>query len=284
MAKPRPSQALMRQHSTWRLGVKIAGFVTFLLLALALRIWVVEGVKVPDRSISPDFKPGAWVWICKLPWCIEEAHPGAPVLLGTRAGDRILRILAGTPGTSIQGETNGKITGPGFKRRLSEESWFLENATIRIPKKGDSLVFSKLGTAEFDLAMKLYQQVHPKKPVKIRASLWIDNREAPLEKAVSAQINNIPVKIRELGNLNWQEIRLVEMQVLRNEHGSSKVEVRREAWKDSTRVEGIRIHENLYFVVCLKARDCVDSRELGFIPQSRMLGSRIPLSLANFKH
>ena len=272
-----PSQKLLRRHSSWRLLAKIVFLLAFVLVALAARIWVIEGVRIPDQSMAPQWKQGSWAWICKLQSCIDRATDGTPVLVKTPTGNRLLRVIAAGPGETLQGSPGGEIRSPDFHYMLREDPWFLDTAYIRVPKARDSITFATLNGAEMDLYMRLLKQQNPGKTLRVKASLWIDGHPSDLEKAKVAQIHGLSVKPSELGNFTWQELLLVQIQVLRMEHGASKVELMREPWLDSTQVKGLRIHENAFFAVCLRGRSCVDSRELGFIPRSRVMGTMVVL-------
>lgn len=273
LAKPEsPSAKLLRAHSRWRLAWKIGGIVLFGVLAFAVRFWVVEGVQIPDRSMLPKLRQGAWVWVCKTQRCIDGTEAGSGILLETHTGLRLLRVVAAGPGAILQGDPNGKITTKGFQHRLRGNPWFLSKENIRIPHQGDSLVFAKLNPAEMDLALRLYRTQKPKSKLQLKASLWIDGREVPIEKASIAQLHGIPVKPAELGSLSWQELQLVEMQVLRQEHGSSKVEIRRKVFQNEKPLLGFKVKEDCFFAVCLSGNDCVDSRDIGYVPRNMILG------------
>lgn len=272
MASLSPSQKLLRRHSPWRLAFKIGGAVLLGLVAVAIRMWMIEGVRLPDRALVPDYPAGKWMWVCKADRCIDQIQASTPVLFQTTAGQRLMRIVVGGPGEKVTGDMNGKISAPGFQRKIRDDSWFFDKISLQVPKRGDSLVFSKLNPAELDLALRLYREQKPKHKLRVEASLWIDNRLVPLEKAAIAQIHGIPVKSKEIGSMSWQELKLIEMQVLRNEHGSSQVEIRRTVSRKSKPVLGFKVKEDCYFALCLRAKDCVDSRELGYIPRNRILG------------
>ena len=271
-----PSQVLLRQHSRLRLYAKLGGLLLFLFSALAMRQWIVEGVRLSDNALTPQYRNGSWVWVCKLRSCVDHASPGTPLLFTTSKGQRLLRAKAAGPGATLVGDTSGRVTAPGFHRQLRGDSWFFENSKIRIPKRNDSLVFSTLQGAEFDLAMRLFQQQRRSqglKPIQLVASLWIDGHESSLDKAAITQIHNIPINTRDLPNYGWQEIRLIEMQILRNELGSSQVEIRRDIWNGTKQVKGFRVLEDCYFLLCFKGRDCADSREFGYVSRSQISGS-----------
>lgn len=267
-----PSQKLLRQHSRWRLAGKVGGIFLLVSIAIAIRIWVIEGVRIPDRSLAPRFSQGSWVWICKTQKCIESTKSDSPILLKTNSSQRILRVVAAGPGSILRGEPNGKISSKGNQYRLRGNPWFLEKSQIKVPRKGDSLIFSQLNPPEFDLALRLFRLQNPKKKLSIRPTLWIDGNEHPIEKTSIAQLHGIPVKPSEVGSLSWQELELVQMQILRQEHGSSKVEIRREVILKGKPLLAIHVKENCFFAICLSVSDCVDSRDLGYIPQSRIIG------------
>lgn len=270
-----PSQKLLREHSRWRLAWKIGGILLFGLVAVSVRIWIIEGLQIPDRSLSPRFAQGTWVWVCKTKGCIESVKDSTPILLKTNTDQRLLRVVAAGPGSILRGEPNGKIASKNFQHRLRGNPWFLEKTQVRVPKKGDSLVFAKLNPAELDLALRLYRQQKPSHKLTMRATLWIDGRLTPIEKVSVALLHGIPIKPSEVGSLSWQELEIVQMQILRQEHGSSKVEIRREVLRKDKPLLGFKVKEDCFFAVCLSGNDCVDSRDLGFIPRNRILGRAI---------
>lgn len=275
MSQASPSHKLLREHSRWRLAWKVGGIALFGLVAFMVRLWIVEGIRIPDRSLHPRIPQGSWIWACKTGTCVASVETNSVVLLETHIGQRLVRVVAAGPGALLNGEANGRISSPGFQHRLRGNPWFLEKTHIRVPRKGDFLEFSKLNGAELDLALRLYRSQNPKHKLTMRGSLWIDGREVPVAKASIAQLYGIPVKPSEIASLSWQEIDLVEMQILRQEHGSSKVEIRREVLRKDSLLTGFKVWEDCFFTTCLSGSDCVDSRELGYIPRNQILGKII---------
>lgn len=267
-----PSQKLLRHHSPWRLATKLLAVAILVGLAYTVRYKVIEGTRVPDNGLAPDLRMSSWVWICKMQRCLDHAAPGTATVFEANPGDFLIRELAAGPGAILQGQTDGSVTAPGFKRHLAEDSWFLDFAMIHVPRKGDSLVFANLAPAEFDLAMRLFRQQEPSAHIQVRPSLWIDGRQVPIERASGSSIHGIPVKLKDLGLYSWQELKLIEMQILRSEYGSSHVHIQREVLRDTTRINGFRTQNDCFFLLCTKGRDCVDSRELGFITRPHIRG------------
>jgi len=266
------SAQLLRRHSVWRLSIKILGVFLFLIAGWSLRHWAVEGVRIPDNALHPAYKSGAWVWVCKLPICLDKAQAGDLLLLETPTGERIIRQIAAIPGEDLTGEQNGRIEGKTFKRILREDSWFIEKATLHAPRKGDTLRFATLAPAQFDLSLRLLREQNPNIKYRVVPSLWLDSGKAPLEKAQAAEIHGIPIRLKELGSMSWQELQLVQMQILRSELGTTQATIRREVWQDTTRLDAFTVQQDCFFALCLRGRDCVDSRELGYIPRNRALG------------
>ncbi|HSQ40970.1 MAG TPA: hypothetical protein VLM37_01680, partial [Fibrobacteraceae bacterium] len=48
--------------------------------------------------------------------------------------------------------------------------------------------------------------------------------------------------------------------------------IRREVWRSGKRIDGIHVQEDCYFLLCLKGRECLDSRESGFVPRRWISG------------
>jgi|GEM_PF-4010441 len=284
--KSTPSQILLRQHSRWRLFAKLAGLFLIVVCAISIRQLVIEGVRISDNALAPVYRNNSWVWVCKLNSCIDHAPAGSPLLFKTVKGQRLLRLKVAGPGTTLHGDTTGRVQAPGFQRILHNDSWFFEPTDIHVPKHGDSLNFAELKSADFDLAVRLYQQQLRNQnalPIHLIAHLFIDGRETTLDKAAITQIHNLPINVRDLPNYSWQEIRLIEMQILRNELGSLNVDIKRDVWQDKKLVKGFRVLEDCFFVLCLKGRDCVDSREIGYVSRSQISGSLAKWSLSQAK-
>lgn len=249
--------------------------VLFFAAALGLRFYVLEPLKLNDSAMYPKFKEDDIVWICKLPRCIDELKTGDIVWARQKNKETLVRKVLAMPGEKVKFYNNGKLRVKNKSKILQDEEVFIETRKIDIPKKGDTLYLNKLNDVEQDYAINILLEQDI--PFYIKTSLWQGDRELPLDILGALKLGNRQVSLKEVDLLPWQDRYLLEMQVFQREIGNTPVKIRREFYnkKDSSRIEEIVTQDDYYFIISEKLKHSPDSRELGYIPKSQLLGKYV---------
>lgn len=274
-----PEQELKKNlwHSSGKKNILIFSILVLgLFSALFLRFYVIEPYSINDASMFPELSEKKRIWVCKLPLCTQNLSRGQMVSAERVNGDLMLRKLLGLPGDTIRLSADSYVSVDSLSFHWEGENTFIVPRQIYVPQRGDTLYFEKLSDVELDYAFKLFQQQNPQEHFQIQIRLYQGEKEISLEKAGNAQIAGRPVNMKELKGLPWQELFLIELQLQKMEPGSRKFHfVRKIIAADSSEIQFFVVNENAFYLVCQKANFCLDSRELGYFPESRIIGKVI---------
>ena len=264
----------------WRSSKARLVFNVFLMLlifmgALAIRYYAVEPLLLHDTSMQPQIEKNSLVWICKLPQCKARNSFGNIVWARQINQETLVRKIIGMPGDTIEISDKGRIKTKHKRFMWRGEDSFIESRKFYVPKKGDTIILSTLNDVEEDYILKLMAEQGISYTTK--TTLWQGNREIAVERVGSTKLGNRPVSLQELDELPWQDRRLIEMQIRQAEPGNAPIKIKRQffAANDSTPIDTFIVENNSYYLACEKGLHCVDSRELGFFTEKRILGRYI---------
>lgn len=264
----------------WRSSKVRLVFNVFLMLlifvgALAVRYYAVEPLMLHDTSMQPKLGNNSLVWICKLPQCKAKTTFGDIVWAKQTNQETLVRKIIGMPGDTVEISDKGRIKTKRKRFMWRGEDSFIESRKFYVPKKGDTIVLSTLNDAEEDYILKLMDEQGV--PHTTKTTLWQGNREIAVERIGSTKLGNRPVSLQELDELPWQDRRLIEMQIRQAEPGNAPIKIKRQffAANDTTPIDTLVVKTDCYYLACEKGNHCVDSRELGFFTEQRILGRYI---------
>lgn len=224
----RKEKRLQRRYSR---GFSFFLFLTVLFvfgISLTVRYTLLEPVRVTDASMVPAYNEGAVVWICKLPSCIDQTSINDFVWMHKKNGESMVRKVVAMPGDTVEIHHNGKFKSSNVEFRWKMESSFIQNRRFYIPKAGDVLQFDKLNDVEQDYVIAYLQNRGEK--VQVKTSLWLGDKELPLDKVGAAKIANRQVSLHEINFLPWQDRYLIGLQVSQNESGNIPVTLKRKLY------------------------------------------------------
>ena len=243
--------------------------------AIALRYYAIEPIKMVNASMAPRHKENSWLWVCKLPQCIDQVKRDETVWAELRNQETLVRRIIAMPGDTLSISDNGKVSSGKLKFRWRGENAFIESRKIYVPKKGDTLYFAKLNDVEQDYAISLLSEQGI--PFFIKTTLWQGEREISVEQIGSTKLGNRQVSLKEIDLLPWQDRILIELQIRQSEPGNAPIKIKREIYnEDSTLIEKFVVEDDCYYLACGRGSHCVDSRETGYFTKSRMLGRYMP--------
>lgn len=270
----RQVKKLLFKNSQRRLFLSLFFLILVLLGSALVRLYAVEPVTIKDRSISPYVKRGARVWVCKLPWCVNQIKAEDIVLAEKRAGELLLRRVIGVPGSLLKISSEGHVTSAFLDFMWQNETAFIDTRSFYIPKKGDTLFLDSLSDIETDFAISILKE--QKKSFFIKPSLFQGEKEIPVDVVGSARIASRPVSVREIPGLPWQELFLIELQVQRGQQGVGKIKIQRNLYRtsDSTKIESFVALDDYFYLACSQGSRCIDSRELGLFSRSMIIGKK----------
>lgn len=264
----------------WRSSKVRLVFNVFLMLlifvgALAVRYYAVEPLLLHDTSMQPKLDNNSLVWICKLPQCKDKSAFGDIVWARQINQETLVRKIIGMPGDTIEISDKGRVKTKSKRFMWRGEDSFIESRKFYVPKRGDTIILSTLNDAEEDYILKLMGEQGV--PYTTKTTLWQGNREIAVERIGSTKLGNRPVSLQELDELPWQDRRLIEMQIRQAEPGNSPIKIKRQFFteNDTTPIDTFVVGSNCYYLACEKGNHCVDSRELGFFTEQRILGRYI---------
>lgn len=271
----RKIKKLLRRSSPWRLIVSVLMLLTIFPITYVVRNYVFESILLKDSSLFSDAEKGEWLFFCKWKSCKENLKPNDFVLVELPNGKEIVRKLIALPGDSLKLSSAGFIQSSIAKHHFKEETIIIDDRIITLPQKGDTLFFNKLNDIETDYTLNLLRQ--EKIPFFVKALPYSGKDSLPLALAGNTKIGARPVSTREVQGLPWQELHLIANQIQMQIHSTDPIEFKRQIFnaKDSTLIEYFIVPENMYYVLCLQGKYCADSRELGYISKSQIIGKLI---------
>ena len=265
-------KSLHRKNSKGRVAMLILVLVSAFVLAMAARFYIFEPLQLHDNSMYPRHKDREILWMCKLPGCIDRIGYSDIVWARLRNGETLVRKVIALPGDKVDFSDNGRVKTPHGKFKWNEETAFIQNRQVHIPRKGDTLHIAQLNDVEEDYMINLL--IEQGEEFFVKTTLWQGDREIGIERVGAAKLGNRQVSLQEIDFLPWQDRYLLEQQIFHSEPGNAPIQMRREFLRksDSTRIESIVVHEDCFFLACEKGAFCLDSRETGYFTKSHLLG------------
>lgn len=280
----RSLKILQRKNSKSHVFFLVFILIIFFLAAITVRYYIFEPLQMENASMSPRHKENSFLWMCKLPQCIEKIKLNETVWAKLRSHENLVRKVIAMPGDSLFISDNGRVKSGKLRFKWKGESAFIESRSLYIPKKGDTLHFSKLNDIEQDNAITLLFEQGA--DFYVTTTLWQGDRELHIDRVGATKLGNRQVSLQEINVLPWQDRRLIEMQIRQAEPGNAAITLRRELHNasDSSLIENIVVEEDCYYLACERGHHCVDSRESGYFTKSRLLGRYVifPDKIKNF--
>lgn len=269
-------KVLQRMNSMSHVFFLVVLLVGILVAAVALRYYVIEPINMVNASMAPRHKENSWLWMCKLPQCVDKVQKNETVWAELRNQETLVRKIIAMPGDSLSISENGKVVSGKLRFRWKGENAFIESRDIYVPKRGDTLNLKTLSDVEQDYAISLMHEQGI--PFSIKTTLWQGDREINVERIGSTKLGNRQVSLKEIDLLPWQDRFLIELQIRQSEPGNAPIKIKRELFSDdSTLIKNFIVEEDCYYLACERGDHCVDSREAGFFTKSRLLGRYMPL-------
>jgi signal peptidase I len=134
--------------------------IIFSIIAVCLRLWVIEGYTIPTSSMQPTLGVGDWIWIKKLPACPIRKGEIIAFHFPLDKNVRYVKRCIGMPNDSIL-KVNGKYA-------LQREN----PKAFPIPKKGQTI---KLNMQNFSFYQNLIQQYEQIQAAMIGDKMYINN-------------------------------------------------------------------------------------------------------------
>lgn len=268
----RKVRTLQWKNSKACIIVLFLGILACFALACAVRFYALEPVQIHDSSMYPRHKDRDYLWMCKLPQCLENIHYNETVWATLRNGESVVRKVIGLPGDRLDFSDRGRVKTPHGRFRWKDESASIQSRQLHIPRKGDTLQLARMNDIEQDFFVNLMHEAGKKFYVK--TTLWQGEREIGVEALGATKLGNRQVSLQEIDLLPWQDRFLLEEQVFHSEPGDSPIQIRREFFnvEDSTQITEFIVPEDCYFLACEKGAFCLDSREVGYFTQSHLRG------------
>jgi signal peptidase I len=268
---------LLRQSSKHRAAAVFGAMTACVALAIVVRLFALESVQVDDGSMRPEIRPESRTWICKLPVCIDHSPFSAPLLAKTRSGDPVLRWKLGEPGDTIRFSPAGRVFLKKHYWTWRHEPTIIDDQTLYVPRRGDTLRLDSLSPMGFDFATKLFHKQWPSRQTWVIPTLWNGDQPLLMAEVGRTTIGNRPVAPNEANGLPWQELRLLEMQLQRIEASPSPVRFKRRFYADSTEIKKFVVREDCWYLACSRGGLCMDSREEGYFTRADILGTTLPI-------
>ncbi len=134
--------------------------VIFIVIALGLKAWVIEGYTIPTPSMQPTLNIGDWIWIKKLPVCPIKKGEIIAFQFPLDKKVQFVKRCVGLPNDSII-KLNGHYT--------------LQNdnpMAFPIPQKGQTIHFN---AQNFDFYQPLIQKYEQVQAALIGDKIYINN-------------------------------------------------------------------------------------------------------------
>jgi len=199
--------------------------------------------------------------VCELEFCKEKAKKGNLLLVKTSNGNSMLLRQIGKSGDEI------KILTP------------FDSLSLRIPQKGDTIIFETLNPMLWDCAFSLHKEQFPGEKIKTKVSLNSREKEIPFSYVGKAIISGRPASEKEVPFLPWQELRLLEFQLQKIFPAIDSIHFKRKPFADSLEeIKNFIVEEELFYLSCEKPEQqklCYDSREKGFFRKNEIKGRAI---------
>ncbi len=194
--------------------------------AVAVRYYVFEPLQLGNKSMAPRYKENSWIWVCKLPQCIDKINVNETVWAKLRNQETVVRKIIGMPGDSITITDKGRVRTSRLKFKWKNENAFIESRSFYVPKQGDTLYFSQLNDVEQDYIISYLHSQGVNFVVK--TTLWQGEHELSNDRIGATKIANRQVSLHEIDFLPWQDRYLIELQIRQNEPGTSPIKMKRE--------------------------------------------------------
>jgi len=195
--------------------------------AMAVRYYAIEPLQIINKSMAPRHKQNSWVWVCKLPQCIEKININETVWARLRNQETIIRRIIAMPGDTLTITDQGRIKSARMDNvKWRHENAFIESRTFYVPKAGDTLIFSQLNDVEQD---NIISYLHGQGvSFTVKTTLWQGEHEMNTDRIGATKIGNRQVSLHEIDFLPWQDRFLIELQIRQSEPGNSPIKMRRE--------------------------------------------------------
>ena len=271
----RKVRTLQWKNSKACIAVLAFSLVIVFALSMAVRFYALEPLQIRDSSMYPRHKEKEFLWMCKLPSCIDKIAYNETVWAKLRNGETLVRKVVGLPGDKLDFSDNGRVKTPHGRFKWAEETAFIQRRQVHIPRQGDTLRTTQMNDIEEDYFVSLLIESGVKFYVK--TSLWQGDREIGIEALGATKLGNRQVSLQEIDYLPWQDRYLLEEQIFHTEPGDAPIQIRREFYneEDSTQITEFVVPEDCYFLACEKGAFCLDSREVGYFTKSHLLGRNL---------
>lgn len=198
----------------------------FVGVAIFVRLYVFEPVKIMDASMTPKFKEQSIVWMCKIPQCFADLEDQKIVWAKLNSDETQVRSVLAMPGDTIEISDKGKVKSQHRNFKWKGEDAFIQTRRIYVPKDGDTLVFSELNDVEQDYIISYLRDKGEN--VLVKTTLWQGDREINIERVGSTKIANRQVSLNEIDFLPWQDRYLIEEQIRQSEPGNAPIKLKRQ--------------------------------------------------------
>lgn len=225
-ALDRKVKRLQRRNSQSHAFFLAIVLLIFVGLAVFIRLYVFEPVKLMDTSMAPQFKEKSITWMCKIPQCLARIKSQDIVWAKLNSNETQVRNILAMPGDSVEISDKGEVTAPHKSYLWSGEDAFIQSRKIYVPKVGDTLVFANLNDVEQDYIISYLREKGEN--ILIKTTLWQGNREINLERVGSTKIANRQVSLNEIDYLPWQDRYLIEEQIRHSEPGNAPIKLKRQ--------------------------------------------------------
>lgn len=225
-ALDRKVKRLQRRNSQSHAFFLAIVLLMFIGVAVIIRLYIFEPVKLMDASMAPKFKERSITWMCKIPQCLSNINSQDVVWAKLNSNESQVRNILAMPGDSIEISDKGKVTAPHKSFLWGGEDAFIQSRKIYVPKAGDTLRFEELNDVEQDYVISYLREKG--EIVLVKTTLWQGNREISLDRVGSTKIANRQVSLNEIDYLPWQDRYLIEEQIRHSEPGNAPIKLKRQ--------------------------------------------------------
>lgn len=222
----RKVRRLQRRNSQSHAFFLFIVLLMFVGVAIFVRLYVFEPVKIMDASMTPKFKEQSIVWMCKIPQCFADLEDQKIVWAKLNSDETQVRSVLAMPGDTIEISDKGKVKSQHRNFKWKGEDAFIQTRRIYVPKDGDTLVFSELNDVEQDYIISYLRDKGEN--VLVKTTLWQGDREINIERVGSTKIANRQVSLNEIDFLPWQDRYLIEEQIRQSEPGNAPIKLKRQ--------------------------------------------------------
>lgn len=233
----RKVRRLQRRNSQSHAVFLLVVLLMFVGVAIFVRLYVFEPVKIMDTSMAPKFKERSVVWMCKIPQCFANLEDQKIVWAKLNSDETQVRSILGMPGDSIEISDKGKVKSQHRNFKWRGEDAFIQTRRIYVPKNGDTLIFSELNDVEQDYIISYLRDKGEN--VLVKTTLWQGEREINIERVGSTKIANRQVSLNEIDFLPWQDRYLIEEQIRLSEPGNAPIKLKRQLFYGKIQVPNV---------------------------------------------